>query len=364
MFKTLAPIAGFTLTLAAGAALAAQEEGAQPDWAIALHGGAGVIERGDMTGEREAEYRAALADALEEGGAVLEKGGTAIEAVEAAIRLMENDPKFNAGKGAVFTAEGVNSLDTSIMDGATLNAGAAAGVTHVRHPITLAKTIMNESVHVMLSGEGADAFAEAQGLEMVPTAYFFTERRWRSLVRALEEAGLPVPPRPDGAPAPEPVQEGALDLMEREHRFGTVGVVALDSEGNIAAGTSTGGTTMKRWGRIGDSPIIGAGTYADNESCAVSGTGTGEYFIRLTLARAVCDRVMYEDMDVQAAADDVIHGALTELGGDGGVVALTPDGDVGFSFNTPGMYRGSLHPGGEPVVMIYADEGEGGPSPE
>ncbi|WP_022699204.1 isoaspartyl peptidase/L-asparaginase family protein [Euryhalocaulis caribicus] len=337
------------------AAASAQDN---PEWAIALHGGAGVIERGDMSPAMEAEYRAALEDALRLGAGQLEIGASALDAVEVTIRTMEDDPKFNSGKGAVFTAAGRNELDASIMDGETLNAGAVAGVTRVRHPITLARLVMTDSPHVMLAGSGAETFAEEAGAELVTPSHFFTERRWQSLLRALEEKGLPAPDRPEGVPAPEEetVDDAALDLMEREHKFGTVGVVAVDREGNIAAGTSTGGTTAKLWGRVGDSPIIGAGTYASNESCAVSGTGTGEYFIRLTVASAVCDHVKYKGEDIQTAADAVIHGDLTELGGDGGVVAMTPDGAVAFSFNTPGMYRGHLRAGEEPKVMIYGDE--------
>lgn len=330
-----------------------------PEWAIALHGGAGVIERGDMTPERETEYRAALEDALRLGAGQLETGGSALDAIEVTIRALEDDPKFNSGKGAVFTAAGRNELDSSIMDGATLDAGAVAGVSHVRHPITLARLVMTDSPHVMLAGSGAEVFAEQAGAEMVEPAFFFTERRWQSLVRALEEKGLPIPARPEGVPPADEADEidhAELDRLEREHRFGTVGVVALDRKGNIAAGTSTGGTNAKLWGRIGDSPIIGAGTYASNESCAVSGTGTGEYFIRLTLARSVCDHVKYEGQDIQMAADSVIHGDLEALHGDGGVVAMTPDGAVAFSFNTPGMYRGKMRAGEGPQVMIYGDE--------
>jgi len=343
------------LALAGGAAAS----DAPPAWSIAMHGGAGVIERGDMSAEREAEYRAAIGDALRLGAERLEAGASALDAVEAVVQVLEDDPKFNAGKGAVFTSAGRNELDASIMDGATLDAGAVAYVTGVRHPITLARLVMTESPHVVLAGDGAEAFAAEQGMERVPAAHFFTERRWQAMVRAVEKAGLPVPERPKGAPKPEAgaVDDASLQRMEAEHRFGTVGVVARDRDGNIAAGTSTGGLTAKRWGRVGDSPIIGAGTYASNDSCAVSGTGTGEYFIRLTIASAVCDRVAYLGEDIQAAADAVIHGDLSDLGGDGGVVAMTPDGAAAFSFNTPGMYRGAFAAGeAEPTVRIYGDE--------
>ena len=244
----------------------------------------------------------------------------------------------------------------AIMDGRDLNAGAVAGVTSVRHPISLARAVMEHSPHVMLQGEGAETFAGEQGLETVPPAFFFTERRWASLEGELGRLGLPIPHRPEGAPDPEPVDEGALLRDSREHRFGTVGVVALDTDGNIAAGTSTGGTTAKRWGRVGDSPILGAGTYANNESCGVSATGTGEYFIRLTVASRICALVEFEGLGLQAAADRVIQDELTAMGGDGGIVALTPGGEIAWSFNTPGMYRARLSAGGEPLVAIYGDE--------
>lgn len=328
----------------------------QPDWALVIHGGAGVIERGQMTAEREAEYRAAMHAALDRGEAVLDAGGSALDAIEAVIHGMEDDPLFNAGRGAVFTAAGRNELDASIMDGATLNAGAVAGVTQVRHPISLARAVMDRSRHVMLQGEGAETFAIEQGLEMVPPAWFFTERRWASMIRSLERLGLDLPARPDGAPEPQGVDHGTLERDAREHRFGTVGVVALDSDGNIAAGTSTGGTTAKRWGRVGDSPILGAGTYASNASCGVSATGTGEYFIRLTVASRICALVEFQGVSLQEASDQVIQDELTALGGDGGIVALTPAGEIAWSFNTPGMYRARQIAGGDPVVGIYGDE--------
>ncbi|WP_417485079.1 isoaspartyl peptidase/L-asparaginase family protein [Maricaulis salignorans] len=341
-----------TAILATPAALAQDP----PQWALVVHGGAGVIERGAMTPRTDAAYRAAMARALATGEGVLETGGTAIDAVEAIIREFEDDAMFNAGRGAVFTAAGRNELDSSIMDGRDLNAGAVAGVTSVRHPISLARAVMEHSPHVMLQGEGAETFAGEQGLETVPPAFFFTERRWASLEGELGRLGLPIPHRPEGAPDPEPVDEGALLRDSREHRFGTVGVVALDTEGNIAAGTSTGGTTAKRWGRVGDSPILGAGTYANNRSCGVSATGTGEYFIRLTVASRICALVEFDGLTLQAAADRVIQDELTAMGGDGGIVALTPGGDIAWSFNTPGMYRARLSAGGEPLVAIYGDE--------
>ncbi|WP_417480030.1 isoaspartyl peptidase/L-asparaginase family protein [Maricaulis maris] len=347
-----------TAVAAAGAMLATAGSQAQSEgrWALVIHGGAGVIERGAMTPEREAEYRDAMNTALVRGEAVLNSGGSALDAIEAVIHGMEDDPLFNAGRGAVFTAAGRNELDASIMDGASLEAGAVAGVTQVRHPISLARAVMDNSRHVMLQGEGAETFAREQELEIVPPAYFFTERRWAAMERSLGALGLPIPSRPDGAPAPTGVDHGELDRDAREHRFGTVGVVALDRAGNIAAGTSTGGTTAKRWGRVGDSPIIGAGTYANNASCGVSATGTGEYFIRLTVASRICVLVEFQGLDLQAASDQVIRDELTAMGGDGGIVALTPGGEIAWSFNTPGMYRARLSEGGEPVVAIYGDE--------
>jgi len=256
------------------------------NWAFAIHGGAGVIERRSLSAETEAAYRRALSGALEAGSKVLREGGASLDAVESAILMMEDDPLFNAGRGAVFTSSGRNELDASIMDGATLNAGAVASVTRTRHPITLARFVMQRSPHVMLVGEGADQFAAEQSLEQVDPSFFFTERRWQELEKTLTERGDKIPPRPAGAP------HAALIVDSNDApEFGTVGAVALDMHGNIAAGTSTGGTTAKRWGRVGDSPIIGAGTYASNAYCGVSATGAGEFFIRLTVARDVCTLV-------------------------------------------------------------------------
>ncbi|WP_297734763.1 isoaspartyl peptidase/L-asparaginase family protein [uncultured Maricaulis sp.] len=353
MFRVL--VSAATLAVSSFGMAEAQEFN-DGSWALVIHGGAGVIERGAMTPEREAEYRAAMAAALERGEAILNANGSALDAIEAVIHGMEDDPLFNSGRGAVFTAAGRNELDASIMDGATLNAGAVAGVTQVRHPISLAREVMDNSRHVMLQGEGAETFAREQGLEIVPPAFFFTERRWAAMERTLISLGLDIPPRPDGAPEPTEIDHGELDRDAREHRFGTVGVVALDRAGNIAAGTSTGGTTAKRWGRVGDSPIIGAGTYANNESCGVSATGTGEFFIRLTVASRICALVEMQGLDLQAASDQVIMDELTAMEGDGGIVALTASGEIAWSFNTPGMYRARLSEGGEPVVAIYGDE--------
>jgi beta-aspartyl-peptidase (threonine type) len=241
------------------------------------------------------------------------------------------------------------------MDGATMKAGAVTGVTRTRHPISLARAVMEKSQFVMLSADGADEFAAKDGLEEVPPSFFFTERRWQSLVRELKREGLPIPPRPVGAP-PAPGQPVAEIEPPDAHKYGTVGVVALDKSGNIAAGTSTGGLTAKRWGRIGDSPIVGAGTYASNQSCAVSATGTGEDFIRLTVARTICALVQYKGMKLQDAADEVIHHQLQDMHGDGGIIALTPDGQLAWSFNTPGMYRACLQEGGKLQIGVYNDE--------
>lgn len=324
-------------------------------WAIVVHGGAGVIERKSMTPALDAEYRAGLKKAIEAGAQVLDHGGSSMDAVEAAIRILEDDPNFNAGRGAVFAADGTNQLDAAIMDGATLKAGAVADVTRTRHPISLARAVMEKSPHVFLVGEGADAFSKYAGLEQVDPSFFFTERRWQSLLKQLQKEGLPIPPRPVGAP-PEPKQPLA-DLEPPDlHKWGTVGVVALDRNGDIAAGTSTGGTQAKRWGRVGDSPIIGAGTYASNQSCAVSATGTGEYFIRLTVARTVCALVQYKGYKLQQAADEVIHQQLKALHGDGGLIAIAPDGQMAWSFNTPGMFRAKLAEGGKVEMGIYNDE--------
>ncbi len=324
-------------------------------WAIELHGGAGVIERKTMDPKTEAAYRASLGQALDAGAKVLDQGGSSVDAIEAAIKILEDDPLFNAGRGAVFTAEGKNELDAAVMDGATLKAGAVAGVTRTRHPISLARAVMEKSPHVMLIGAGADTFAGQTGLEQVDPSYFFTERRWQSLVKELQQGGLPIPPRPAGAP-PAPAEPKAEIEPPAAHKYGTVGVVALDKQGDIAAGTSTGGTQAKKWGRVGDSPIIGAGTYASNQSCAVSATGTGEYFIRLGVAREVCNLVFFKGMPVQQAADAVIHKELEAIHGDGGLIALTPDGQMAWSFNTSGMYRARQAEGGTAVVEIYADE--------
>jgi beta-aspartyl-peptidase (threonine type) len=312
------------------------DQPAKPKTALVLHGGAGVIERGSMTKEEEADVRAALNKALDAGNAVLTKGGVALDAVEAAIRVLEEDPHFNAGKGAVFNAEGKHELDASIMEGHTQRAGAVAGVTTVRSPIKLARAVMERSPHVMLAGTGAEQFADSlPDIERVPNNWFDTERRlkqWRE-AQAKKQAGIVAP--------------GSY--------FGTVGVVALDAQGHIAAGTSTGGMTDKRWGRVGDSPIIGAGTWADAR-CGVSGTGWGEYFIRAAVAHDICMRVAYKGDSLAQAAGVVIDKLVPEMGGDGGVVSLDRDGNIAMPFNTSGMYRAWIRPDGSRGTAIYEDE--------
>jgi len=322
-----------------------------PTWSLAAHGGAGVIEPGGLRPAQEEAYRAAMARAAEAGAAVLRGGGRAIEAVELAVKALEDEPLFNAGRGAVFTAEGKAELDAAIMDGRTLAAGAVAGVTRTRNPIALARAVMEGSEHVFLVGEGAEAFARTQQLDQVEPAYFFTERRWKALERALASLALPIPHRPAGALVDE-----AAALAHDEGKHGTVGVVARDVHGDLAAGTSTGGTTGKRWGRVGDSPLIGAGTYASNRSCAVSATGAGEFFIRLGAAKEICALVEHKGLPLQAALDQVVQRELPAIGGDGGVIAVAPDGAIGWSFNTPGMYRARIGAGAPLVVGLYKDD--------
>ncbi|HUE02508.1 MAG TPA: isoaspartyl peptidase/L-asparaginase [Bryobacteraceae bacterium] len=339
------------------AALAAAQQPATHQWTIVVHGGAGAIERSALGPKGDAAYRAGLTTAIEAGAKVLDRGGSALDAVEAVLNILEDDPLFNAGRGAVFTSEGKNELDASIMDGSNLKAGAVAGVTHTRHPISLARAVMEKSPYVMMIGSGAEAFGARNGLEQVDPSFFFTEARWQSLVKQLTKEGRPIPPRPAGAPPPAATVPVAFyDEPGDSRSHGTTGVVALDRQGKIAAGTSTGGVQAKMPGRVGDSPIIGAGTYASNQSCAVSATGTGEFFIRLGIAREICNLVAFKGTPIQQAADQVIHHELEALHGDGGVIALTPDGQSAFSFNTPGMFRARLSEGGKIEVHIYKDE--------
>ncbi len=302
--------------------------------AIALHGGAGTIEREAMSEELEVTYREFLDDAITLGYGQLSEGRTGLDVVVSVIQFMEDSPLFNAGRGAVYTWEGTHELDASIMHGETLDAGSVAGVRTVRSPIALARAVMEKSPHVMLSGAGAEAFAHEQGFDVMTPDYFATKRRHEELeaYKANEQSGL------------EP---------EAVNKFGTVGVVVLDQAGNLVAGTSTGGMTGKRWGRIGDSPVIGAGTYADNRSCAVSATGHGEYFIRHTVARDICARMQFGGATLGEAARIIVMEELVAANGEGGVVAVDPTGKVALVFNTPGMYRASVDAAGERIVAIY-----------
>lgn len=307
-----------------------KDASAENNFAIAIHGGAGTILKKNMTPELEAEYKAILELAIKKGHAVLKNGGTSLEAVEKTIVILEDSPLFNAGKGAVFTNEGKNELDASIMDGKTLKAGAVAGVTTVKNPIVLANAVMSKSPHVMLTQRGAEAFAKEQGLEIVDPSYFYTEKAFNALERAKKAEA------------------------EKDHKFGTVGCVALDKFGNLAAGTSTGGMTNKRWNRVGDSPIIGAGTYANNNSCAVSATGWGEFFIRCVVGHDIAALMEYKKVKLQEATKTVIS-KVEKLGGDGGVIAIDKVGNISFEFNTSGMYRASIDKKGKMYIGIYKE---------
>lgn len=307
---------------------------------IVIHGGAGTILKQNMTPETEAKYREKLDEALNAGYSVLEQGGTSIEAVKTAIVIMEDSPLFNAGKGAVFTHEGVNELDASIMYSDDLSAGAVAGVSHIKNPILLADKVRTDSIHVMMAREGAEEFAKEQGFELVDTEYFFTQRRWDQLQKVLKHT---------------PEKPVLSEDEAKNSKFGTVGAVALDKAGNIAAATSTGGMTNKRYGRIGDSPIIGAGTYAD-KNCGVSATGHGEYFIRAVVTYDICARVKYKEQSIQQSADEVIHQKLIDMGGDGGVIGLDASANIMTSFNTEGMYRAWKNNQGASDIKIYKDE--------
>ena len=304
------------------------------DWSLAVHGGAGVIERGALTPEKEALYRRGLQAALAAGRAVLERGGKALDAVQATVVVLEDDPLFNAGRGAAIAADDKVYLDAAIMDGAGQRAGAVAAVTRTRNPVKLARAVMDKTRHVLLAGEGADRFSVEQGLEQVDPAYFRTPERERML---------------------QEWRQGQVARVDRTHLYGTVGAVALDADGHLAAATSTGGLTGKRWGRIGDSPLIGAGTYAADGLCAVSATGTGEFFIRDSAARQVCDRVRWQGVDIDRAARETIL-SVGSIGGDGGLIAMDAQGRVSFAINDLGMYRGVIAPGAPPRTAIYADE--------
>jgi len=312
---------------------------------IVIHGGAGTILKKNMSDSLETAYKEKLKEAITTGHNILKNGGTSLEAVTATINIMEDSPLFNSGKGAVFTHDETNELDASIMDGATLNAGAVAGVKHIKNPINLALEVMVNSPHVLLAGSGAEAFAREQGFEMMDPFYFYTEKRYQSLLRVKEREMR------------EQYKSVSFeDPYINDSKFGTVGCVALDKNGNLAAGTSTGGMTNKRWKRIGDSPIIGAGTYANNATCAVSSTGWGEYFIRAMVAYDISAMMEYKGISLQEAAQEVIQNKVPALGGDGGIVAIDKHGNIAMEFNTAGMYRAHMNAKGELIVKIYKDE--------
>jgi beta-aspartyl-peptidase (threonine type) len=321
-----------------------------PRLGFIIHGGAGVITRGSLTPEKEKELRAKLEEAVTAGYKALQAGKMSLDAVEIAIRILEDSPLFNAGKGAVFTADGKNELDSSIMDGKTLAAGAVAGLHHVKNPITLARAVMEKSPHVMMVGDGAEQFAKEQKIELVDEKYFWTQERWDALQKILKEEKEKVK-----SPNPKPgisLNDLVPTARLAANRFGTVGAVALDKFGNIAAGTSTGGMTNKKYGRVGDAPIIGAGTFANNNTCGVSATGWGEFFIRVGVARDISAMMEYRALPIQQAADTVMKKVQT-LGGDGGVIAMDKFGNMAISFNSEGMYRAYINSEGKPVVEIY-----------
>ncbi len=309
------------------------------NFGLVVHGGAGTIERSKITPERERGYRSGIERALAEGYEILKRGGSSLDATETAVRVLEDDPHFNAGKGAVFTNVGTNELDAAVMDGKTFEAGAVACLKHIKNPVSLARLVMEKSGHVMMDGEGAEAFAKQNGVEFVDQRYFYTKERWDALekVKAAEKKGGP---------------EKKRFIISDQDRHGTVGAVALDKNGNLAAATSTGGTTNKRAGRVGDSPIIGAGTYANNATCAVSATGDGEYFIRATVGHDISALMEYRRVSLKEAAQTVLD-KVAKLGGTGGLIAIDGQGNVASPFNTSGMYRGYADPGGKFVIEIY-----------
>ncbi|MCW8980077.1 MAG: isoaspartyl peptidase/L-asparaginase [Altibacter sp.] len=355
-FKTLTLLIGFLLLFSCknqsnsseiSDNLTDKSENPSQNFGIVIHGGAGTILKENMSDSLEMAYKMKLEEAIRVGHEILRQGGTAMEAVTKTINIMEDSPLFNAGKGAVFTHEGINELDASVMDGATLNAGAVAGVTRVKNPIDLALAVMNDSPHVMLSGKGAETFAQERGFELVDPTYFYTENRFQSLQRIKDKEKTELDH--DGKTA-------FTDPFIKDSKFGTVGCVALDKNGNLAAGTSTGGMTNKRWNRIGDAPIIGAGTYANNATCAVSSTGWGEFFIRAMVAHDISALMEYKGLSLQEAAAEVIQKKVPALGGDGGIVSIDKHGNVAMEFNTAGMYRAHMNAAGELIIGIYKDE--------
>lgn len=328
------------------AAVVAKAEG---KLALAIHGGAGTIRRENMTSEQETAYRDKMEESLNAGYAVLESGGSALEAVIAAVKIMEDSPLFNAGKGSVFTSDGKNEMDAAIMDGATKNAGAVAGLTRVKNPVTAALAVMTRSPHVLMIGQGAEQFAEEQGLELVDPSYFKVQKRYEQWLKIKESEQQKL----DHSSL---LQLELEDPYFKDRKFGTVGAVALDKEGNIAAATSTGGMTNKRYGRVGDVPIIGAGTYADNASCAVSATGHGEFFIRAVVGHEIAAQMKYAGKTLEEAADEVVMKQLVDLKGEGGVIAIDREGNIAMPFNSEGMYRGYIREKGQGKTYIYKDE--------
>ena len=306
-------------------------------YVLAIHGGAGTLNKSQFTPALEAKYKSGLDSALFVGNAILEKGGTALDAVEATVKVLENNPLFNAGKGAVFTSEGVNELDAAIMDGKTLAAGSIAGVRTIKNPITAARAVMEKSEHVLLSGRGAETFAAAQGIEIVDPSYFYTPERWKGLQRAKQRDSLDQLKK-----AGQVAYETENEEQRRKDKYGTVGAVALDTHGNLAAATSTGGMTNKKWGRIGDAPIIGSGTYANNNTVAISCTGWGEYFLRLVMAKSISDRMEFGGQSLALASETLVMKELPALGGDGGLIAVDKNGNIALPFCTEGMYRGFI----------------------
>jgi len=326
-FLILLPIVFIVLSFSANSQSSA-------NYTLVIHGGAGNITPQNLPADKASQFEVKLTEVLRHGDSILKAGGTSLDAVESCIRMMEDCPLFNAGKGAVFNAEGKNELDAAIMDGKTGLAGAVAGVTIIRNPISAARAVMEKSEHVMLAGKGAETFASEQGLEIVPPEYFFTQPRWDSYQKAKLKAD-------------------SIDNLDKKH--GTVGCVALDKYGNLAAGTSTGGMTMKKYGRIGDSPIIGAGTYADNKTCAVSATGHGEFFIRNVAAYDISALMKYKNLSLKEAADEVVMIKLKNLGGDGGIIAVDNSGNIAMPFNTSGMFRGFVKSDGEMKVAMFSE---------
>lgn len=322
-----------------------KKEEAKPNFGLVIHGGAGTILRENMTPEKEEKYRAVLAEAIQEGHKILKMGGSSQEAVERTINIMEDSPLFNAGKGAVLNSNASIELDASFMEGKSLGAGAISGVRTVKNPISAAIKVMEASPHVMLSGSGADAFASEQGLEIVSPDYFLTERRINALKEVQKASSI----------SKTNHKYQSTDFINQQ-RYGTVGCVALDMFGNLAAGTSTGGMTNKKWNRIGDAPIIGAGTYANNATCAISSTGWGEFFIRTVVAHDISALMEYKKLSIQDAAYEVIHNKVAKLGGDGGVIGIDSNGNMMMEMNTPGMYRAKMDAMGKLEVKIYEDE--------